>query len=139
MPWPRGAGEVVLEYAIYWSPIEFVRALLELGANPNYGDHAGFPALLAALSTERSDKCELIRLLLCFGVDIEQRGLNDGTALDFAVAWGDADAIRLLLERGADPHTRTRIDDGFTALEGAERLGRTDIARLLRRYAPMSS
>lgn len=132
---PVGVGEVVLEYAIYWSPIGFVRALLELGANPNYGDDAGFPALLAALSTERSDKRELIQLLLSFGADIERRGLNDWTALHMAVARGDLDAILLLLERGADPHARTRIDDCSTPLEDAERLGRTDIAGLLRRYA----
>jgi ankyrin repeat protein len=83
---PVSVGEVVLEYAIYWSPIGFVRALLELGANPNYGDDAGFPALLAALSTERSEMRELIQLLLSYGADIERRGLDDWTALHFAIA-----------------------------------------------------
>jgi len=51
-----GSQEIDLEYAIYHSPLSFVRALLELGADPNYGDHAGFPSLIAAISTERPDK-----------------------------------------------------------------------------------
>src|SRR6266851_3944939 len=39
-----------LEYAIYHSPLSFVRLLLERGADPNYAAHAGFPSLIAALS-----------------------------------------------------------------------------------------
>lgn len=31
---PRGVGEIILEYAIYWSPLAFIRTLLELGADP---------------------------------------------------------------------------------------------------------
>ncbi len=42
---PVGVGEIILEYAIYHSPLPFIRQLLELGADPNYGDHAGFPSL----------------------------------------------------------------------------------------------
>ena len=52
---PRGVGQVILEYAIYHSPIAFVRTLLELEANPNYGDNTGFPSLLAALSSQRPE------------------------------------------------------------------------------------
>jgi len=42
-----GSREIDLEYAIYHSPMSFVRTLLELGADPNYEDHAGFPSLIA--------------------------------------------------------------------------------------------
>lgn len=129
---PRGVGENLLEYAIYWSPLDFVRALLELGAEPNYGDHAGFPALLAALAANRPDKPALIELLLSFGAEIEQRGVNDWTALHYAVALGDREAVRTLLARGADPSARTRIDDLTSPLQDAERLGLNEIADLLR-------
>ena len=40
-----------LEYAIYHSPLSLIQRLLELGADPNYPDHAGFPALIAVLTT----------------------------------------------------------------------------------------
>ena len=43
----------MLESAIYHSPLAFIRELLELGANANYPDHAGFPSLIAALSADR--------------------------------------------------------------------------------------
>jgi len=33
-PNSRGVGEIILEDAIYWSPLPFIRTLLELGANP---------------------------------------------------------------------------------------------------------
>ena len=51
-----GPAEIVLEYAIYHSPLVFIRTLLELGAEPNYEDHAGFPSLIAALSADRVDR-----------------------------------------------------------------------------------
>ena len=99
---PRGMGEIILEYAIYWSPLPFVRTLLELGADANYGEHAGFPSLIAALSASRGDRAELIRLLLSFGADIEQRGVNDYTPLHWAAANNDPAMIELLLAEGAD-------------------------------------
>src|SRR4029077_2187125 len=64
---PSAVGEIILEYAIYHSPLPFVRSLLELGANPNYGDDAVFPSLMAALSTKRAERYEIVELLLAFG------------------------------------------------------------------------
>src|SRR5690242_520064 len=43
-----------LEYAIYHSPLSFIRLLLDRGADPNYENHAGFPSLIAALTCLRS-------------------------------------------------------------------------------------
>jgi hypothetical protein len=37
----------------YHSPISFIRTLLDIGADPNPIDHAGFPPLIAALSCSR--------------------------------------------------------------------------------------
>src|SRR5712672_1615260 len=52
-PMPLAIGPC-LEYAIYHSSIAFIRALLEIGANPNPENHIGFPPLIAALSCSRS-------------------------------------------------------------------------------------
>jgi uncharacterized protein len=134
-PGPRGMGEIVLEYAIYWSPLPFIRKLLELGANPNYDEHAGFPSLIAALSTERADKRELLELLLSFGADIQQRGHNYWTPLHYAAVSDDASAVELLLAHGADPSSRTRIDDCLTPLEEAEQFGKRSAVAVLRRGA----
>jgi uncharacterized protein len=133
---PEGVGGIVLEYAIYHSPLAFVRTLLELGADPNYQDHAGFPSLIAALSSARPDRCQVIELLLASGARIQEQGVNDWTPLHYAAATDDVEAIRLLLAHGADPDARTRIDDYATPLEEAEILGRAAAARLLRKLAP---
>ena len=130
-PGPRGTCQNLLEYAIYWSPTEFIRRLLELGANANYAEHGGFPSLIAILSTDRTDRRELLELLLAHGADLAQRGLNDWTPLHYAVSRNDCEAVRFLLDHGADPRARMRIDDRTTPLEDAERLGRREIVHML--------
>ena len=129
---PVGVGEIVLEYAIYHSPLACIRKLLELGADPNYQEHAGFPCLIAALSSARADRYEIVELLLASGADTQQRGLNDWTPLHYAAATDDIEAIELLLAHGADPSARTRIDACATPLEEAEHLGRSAAVRALR-------
>ena len=129
---PRGVGEIILEYAIYHSPIAFVRTLLELGADPNYEDNAGFPSLLAALSSQRPETYEIVELLLRFGADVQQRGVNDYTPLHLAAAMNDANLVRILLSHGADTNARTRIDDFTTPLEEAEKRSSLDAVKILR-------
>lgn len=143
-PLPAGFGSC-LEYAIYHSPLPFIARLLALGANPNPAnpaDHLGFPPLIAALSCCRAapgapgrpEVPEILELLLAAGADPDQRGINDYTPLHMAVAEGAAAAVALLLQAGADPLLRTRIDDCETPREMAEAAGRRDIAELLARY-----
>lgn len=135
---PIGIAEHCLEYAIYHSPLPFIQTLLELGANPNYPDLGGFSALMAALSTERQDKYNIIELLLSFGADIQQRGVNDWTPLHYAAAANDTKAIELLLSHGADPKARTNVDDFTTALEEAENLDCADAVEALRKFGSSS-
>src|SRR5262245_1335120 len=80
-PGPLAVGAIPLQYAIFQSPVAFVRRLLELGADPNYHAADGFPSLIAALSSERPDSFEIVKLLLHAGADIQQRGVNDATPL----------------------------------------------------------
>src|SRR6476469_9074672 len=73
-----------LVYAIYHSPLPFIRTLLEMGADPNAPSDDGFPPLIAALSCTRAapgaaprgDVEDIVRLLLAFGADPQQRGIN---------------------------------------------------------------
>lgn len=133
------AGGPCLEYAIYHSPIAFIRTLLELGADPNPADHAGFPPLMAALSCShphpgaagRPDVVAILAMLLEFGSDPNQRGINDYTALHMAVAERNPDAVETLLAAGADPTLRTRIDECETPGEMARAAGLDDLAAVL--------
>ncbi len=137
-PMPLTIGPC-LEYAIYHSPLPFIRTLLEIGADPNPADHAGFPPLIAALSCSRPrpgspgrpDVLEILKLLLAFKSDPDQRGVNDYTPLHMAVSERNSAAVGLLLQGGADPRLRTRIDDCETPREMAEKMGLREIAELL--------
>ncbi|QND60061.1 ankyrin repeat domain-containing protein [Mesorhizobium huakuii] len=131
MPFELGLGHP-LEYAIYWSPVRFISTLLDAGSDPNYGDHGGFPAIIAALSTDRADRLEIVQLLIEAGADPNMRGVNDWTPLHYSVAIRSADAIRMLLAAGADPTLETRIDDYSTAIEEADIAGFEAGASLLR-------
>ncbi|MBP1919299.1 ankyrin repeat protein [Youngiibacter multivorans] len=112
----------ILEYAIYHSPLSFIRKLLSLGADPNYFD-GSYPSIIAALSTDRPDKFNIIILLLQHGADLNMRGINDYTPLHYAASQNDPEAIRLLLNYCADRNARTEIDDCATPIEEALILG----------------
>jgi uncharacterized protein len=137
-PMPLAIGPC-LEYAIYHSPLGFIRTLLEIGADPSPRDHSGFPPLIAALSCSRDhpgaparpDVAEIVALLLEFGADPNQRGLNDYTPLHMAVGERHHVAVELLLHAGAEPRLRTRIDECETPRELAERVGSRDLSELL--------
>ena len=123
----------LLALAIYRSPLATVRSLLELGARPDYEALDGFPAVYAALSTDRADRHALIELLLDHGADVNARGINDYTPLHYAVALRDGRAMEILLARGADPDLKTRIDEHATPSEEAEIHGNIEGAVMLKR------
>jgi len=137
---PGGIG-ACLVYAIYHSPVAFIRTLLEIGADPNAPADDGFPPLIAALSCardvpgapRRTDVDEILRLLLSCGADPNQRGINDYTPLHMAVAERNPLAVQILLDAGADPELRTRIDECETPLEMAEASGLAVIGAILAR------
>jgi uncharacterized protein len=130
-----------LVYAIYHSPLAFIRTLLEIGADPNAPANDGFPPLIAALccardvpgAIRRTDVDEILRLLLSFGADPNQRGINDYTPLHTAVAERQPLAVHILLDAGADPDLRTRIDDRETPLDMATAAGLEELAGILAR------
>lgn len=138
-PLDLGVGDHPLEYAIYWSPIACIEELLELGADPNYPDPAGFPSLIAALSSGRPDLHDILRLLIGRGADVAQRGLNDWTPLHYAVNQRDLDSVMILLESGADPNARTQIDDCTSPLEDAECMGFAKAVDLIRSWRPSTN
>lgn len=126
-------GRTLLDHAIYLGPISLVRALLELGADPNYADNGGFPSLFAAIDRTTADRYDVMELLLAAGADVAQRGVNDYTTLHRAACRDDAAAVEILLAHGADPEARTRIDNYGTPLEEAEHFGHHAGAAALRR------
>jgi uncharacterized protein len=124
-----------LIYAIYHSPVAFIRQLLELGANPNIEVDDGFPPTIAAAMSDRPERNEILKLLLEFGADVHQRGLNGWLALHCVAQKDDPEAIELVLRYGADVNARTNVDDYETALEESERGGKKKAVEALKKAA----
>ena len=88
--------------------VELARLLLYYGANPND------PSVVRSLGTEKVKIMDFLPLLLRWGFDPNTRASDsDGaTVLHWAAMKGDLEAVKLLLERGADPTIPSR--DGIT-------------------------
>jgi ankyrin repeat protein len=114
--------------------VALVRALLDLGADPNAEDDAGFPTLFAAIDRTASDRAEVLAMLLAAGADVGQRGVNDYTPLHYAACREDVASVELLLAHGADPFAKTRIDQYAAPAEEAEFLGYVVGAAAIRRW-----
>ena len=75
------------------------RALIDAGADVNYGLRGdGTPLIVAT----RRDKRDMMELLLEKGADLDGFVAGDGTALVVAARRNNIDAVRFLIERGAD-------------------------------------
>src|SRR5690348_5059825 len=109
---PDGWSNVLVPYtgvpeqalALGWAPPAAVRRLLDPGADPNFRvADDGFPALVNVIHHRRREEGHPILVdLLAAGARVDERGLNDLTALHFAASYDDEVAVRLLLRAGAD-------------------------------------
>jgi hypothetical protein len=108
------------ELAMLWAERAYSDAVRDWFGNP--------PLILAARNAAPAAE-----LLLCFGVEVDERGVGWMTALMHAAAAGDERLCELLLAHGADPDAR----DGFgrEAAWFAARGGHEVVARRLRRAA----
>ncbi|KAF5002526.1 hypothetical protein FGRMN_291 [Fusarium graminum] len=137
----RDPSAITMPFDHYGSPlivacmrrqrIEFLRYLLEAGADPNQDpDAASFPLAIAAALYKDS---AMIDLLLNHGARLERSG-----ALGAAARLGNEVMMRQLLEHGAQPDT----DDttGESPLHTAARAGHVGIVKILLQYGadPMS-
>lgn len=102
---------------------EVVAWMLSKGAPVVFRDDEGYSVLHSAIESERPDRIEIMAMLLEAGADVNAHGINDWTPAHHAAARNDVEALKLLVESGADLSIRTRIDEYATPLEEAEILG----------------
>jgi ankyrin repeat protein len=77
----------------------------------------------------RAGDLEGLRLEILSGANVNERGLEDGTALHAAADWGHAHVVRALLELGAQPDRRDA--NRATALSLAARRGYIEVVDIL--------
>ena len=104
-------GEHLIISAIFSSSHQMLRLLLEAGADPNAKQRSGYPAI--NLAAGRLDGTA-IDLLIEYGGDINING-------SVCTATPQVDAVKMLLQKGADPNILGRNVYGHvaTALEKA--------------------
>ncbi len=112
--------------------VECIRALIEHGANPNqYQDDESRQTLLMHFAGEPSHLSNMVELLKHKPI-LDARNNEDESPLTYAIAWGNLEGVRLLLDAGVD--VNARVCKGETALivaTGAHNDTTNDIINLL--------
>lgn len=108
---------------------------LKNGADPNIRvvDNVNFPEsiLMYCIRNVRYNLIEYVKLLLKYGANVNYTS-NGGTALHYAVANNNIEAVQLILEY--NPDTRLIDEDGETARDLAEHYGYNEIVSLIDDY-----
>jgi ankyrin repeat protein len=103
-----------------------VRLLLDRGADPNWADPHEFRTPLMAAAAR--GHAGVIRLLVACGARVDESDDYGETALCCAASAGRVDAVRALLEAGADPCKQGEIGTPVEVAQG----GPPEVAELLR-------
>jgi hypothetical protein len=122
----EGVYTTALGAAVANGKLEFVRALLDAGADPNVRNQSGRTALMN-LDEDATD--EVVRALVAAGADVSIKDTEGNTVLHTAAAVAKSEVLRALLDAGASVNARTR--QGQTALIEAAGNGRLDNVKTL--------
>jgi ankyrin repeat protein len=121
------SGMTALMLAVWHKRPEFVKRILQRGANPNHQDKDGDAAVHGA---SRFGEARILEMLLDAGANPNVKNKLGGTPLMWAVSYGQDEVVQILLSRGADP--RIKDMDGITAAGWATKNGQSNLAMLLR-------
>src|SRR5215475_1161753 len=120
-----------LMYAAANNQASLIGPLVAKGADINARNDRGETALMWATgAVGRISKPEAVGALLTNGAHINAVDDNGWSALMFAAGQGEADVVRILMSRGADPNLKSK--EGETALVIATKGEHKETARVLR-------
>ena len=122
----NNSGESPLVMAALKGHLALARELIERNAEVN---KPGWAPLHYACSNGEPESKAMVALLLEHHAYIDAESPNRTTPLMMAARYGHPDAVRLLLEEGADPSLRN--EQGLTAVDFARSAGRNDQANLI--------
>jgi ankyrin repeat protein len=123
--WAIVAGR--LGDACFAGDLSRVRALLEMGADPNAADAWGYAPLHRAAA---AGHVSVIEQLISHGASVSAEDFRGAQPLHFACLCGHVDAAHSLLSAGADCHAAAR--GGLTPATAATIEGHVDVLRLLK-------
>ncbi|MCK4719365.1 ankyrin repeat domain-containing protein, partial [bacterium] len=105
-----------------------VSRLIELGADVHVASDEYYQTALTAAAARNNT--QVMGMLLDAGAGIEALDYENWTPLMFAISWGQEDAVRLLIDRGANVHAKDIY--GRSTIDIANNAARWNIAQILR-------
>lgn len=106
----NSGGRSALSYAAGFGRADCVRVLLEFRAHINHRNpHHGGTALLNATKSDLPNKIEILSTLIASGADVNIPDNHGITPLISAAFRQDNDAVKLLVESGANVNARSKI------------------------------
>lgn len=125
------SGKTPIELAVKANNEQIVETLLQKGADPNQEVWYGETVVHLAA---KEGYCEIIRILNCYGGDIDRRGEFMSTPLDKALQYRHRETFEVLVELGASVEQRfddPRHDNRSTLLMSAAIAGETGVIDFL--------
>lgn len=116
-----------LSWAANWGNLKLVKLLLDKGADPNFQDGSGLPALKWAVAF--GNNVEVVKLLIAKGANLYPQDQDGYTVLMSATMGGNLPIIQYLIEKGADIHARNKT--GYTVLMAAANQGHLEVIHYL--------
>ena len=113
-----------LHWAIVADEWDLVKAFIEEGADLNAGRHQS----VLDIAMQMEDELQLIKVFIAVK-SVDTTFAGNRTVLMWAVRYGQTEAVKLLVEKGADLNIQSK--SGETALMSAARTGRTEIVKIL--------
>lgn len=129
----NAVGETPLMMAALRGQAEWAGRLIDRGARLDGVDKGERPGWTALHYAAAGPDARTVALLLARGARVDVRAPNGTTPLMMAAQYGPEDAVRQLLEKGADP--RLKNDQGLTAANFAVKGGREALATQLQAAA----
>jgi ankyrin repeat protein len=123
-----GFHNTALGHAIKNYPLEIVKTLLDMGANPNQET----THLLPLVWVSYDDEIECVKILLNAGANPNLPQHNGVIPLHAAVRRGQYQVVKLFVESGADP--KIKGPDKKNSIELAALSKRTDLVKLLKLF-----
>ncbi|MGJ4751420.1 ankyrin repeat domain-containing protein [Leptospira kmetyi] len=127
-------GMTPLIFAIRSELFEFSKLLIEQGADPNLKDEKDgkTPLMFLLGGTFLKKNLDLAESILQKGADLDATSNSGSTALHFATFHNDLEAVRFLLDRGAQTNLKNRFDK--TPLNIAIENNHAEIVALLKEF-----
>ncbi len=122
--------------AIDCGSLESVKWMIGKGVVLSFRDDEGSTVYSRCIDRDLPNKYEILKALIMAGADPNIRGMYDWTPLHLAAHRDDQNALKMLLDGGADKTLQTRIEFCGTPNIVASDLGDKETAQVITQYEP---